>query len=109
MKVVINNNWGGFGCGVDETTRDWLRQFRYDGNKRADTELVRFVENNPDKCGDLIVIELPNEATDFDIQDYDGIETMVFVVDGKIYYADGDFDLDEFYGIETDDDDDDWD
>ena len=57
----------------------------------------------------MIVIELPDNATDFDIQDYDGIETIVFVVDGKICYADGDFDLNEFYGIETDDDDDDWD
>lgn len=107
MKVVINNNWGGFGFGVHESKRDWVRQFEYDGKKRADIELVNFVENNPEKCGDLIVIELPDEATDLDIQDYDGMETMVFVVDGKIYYADGDFCLDEFYGIETDDED--WD
>ena len=35
----------------------------------------------------LKVIEIPDNATDWDVEDYDGIERIVYVVDGKLNYA----------------------
>lgn len=33
---------------------------------------------------DLIIVDIPDEATDWQLQDYDGIESIIYVVDGKI-------------------------
>ena len=30
---------------------------------------------------------IPDNATDWDIEDYDGNETLIYVVDGKIHYC----------------------
>ena len=84
MKIVINANFGGYGCDVSEQYVDLVD--RYEGD-RTNPELVAFVENHPDDCGDLAVMTIPHNATDWDIQDYDGSETLIYVVDGKIHYC----------------------
>lgn len=33
----------------------------------------------------LIVVEIPDESTDYYIEDYDGVESVIYVVDGKIH------------------------
>ena len=83
MKIVINADFGGYGCDVSEQYVDLVD--RYEGD-RTNPELVSFVENHPDDCGDLAVMTIPDNATDWDIQDYDGSETLIYVVDGKIHY-----------------------
>lgn len=35
----------------------------------------------------LKVIEVPDTCTDYEIDEYDGIERVTYVVDGKLYYA----------------------
>ena len=84
MKIVINANFGGYGCDVSEQYEDLVD--RYEGD-RTNPELVSFVENHPDDCGDLAVMTIPDNATDWDIQDYDGNEDLIYVVDGKIHYC----------------------
>ena len=84
MKIVINANFGGYGCDVSEQYVDLVD--RYEGD-RTNSELVAFVENHPDDCGDLAVMTIPDNATDWDIQDYDGNEDLIYVVDGKIHYC----------------------
>ena len=84
MKIVINVDFGGYGCDVSEQYVDLVD--RYEGD-RTNPELVSFVENHPDDCGDLAVMTIPDNATDWDIQDYDGSETLIYVVDGKIHYC----------------------
>ena len=84
MKIVINADFGGYGCDVSEQYVDLVD--RYEGD-RTNPELVSFVENHPDDCGDLAVMTIPDNATDWDIQDYDGSETLIYVVDGKIHYC----------------------
>ena len=84
MKIVINANFGGYGCDVSEQYVDLVD--RYEGD-RTNPELVSFVENHPDDCGDLAVMTIPDNATDWDIQDYDGNEDLIYVVDGKIHYC----------------------
>ena len=84
MKIVINANFGGYGCDVSEQYVDLVD--RYEGD-RTNPELVTFVENHPNDCGDLAVMTIPDNATDWDIEDYDGNETLIYVVDGKIHYC----------------------
>ena len=84
MKIVINANFGGYGCDVSEQYVDLVD--RYEGD-RTNPELVAFVENHSDDCGDLAVMTIPDNATDWDIQDYDGNEDLIYVVDGKIHYC----------------------
>ena len=82
MKLVKNSNYGGFGYGVAEEYKKFVRECEDD---RTNAKLVEFVENNEDDCGDLEVVELPDNTTDYLIEDYDGFETIYYVVDGKIH------------------------
>ena len=83
MKIVLNKDYGGFGYGVAPEYGDFVRNC----NDRTNPELVAFVESHPDKCGDLEVVEIPDETTDWDIDEHDGWETLIHVVGGKIHYA----------------------
>ena len=81
MKIVINGDFGGYGCDVAEEFEELVE--RYEDNRTA-PELVEVVENHPEECGDLTVVEIPDTATDYYINEYDGFESVLFVVDGKI-------------------------
>ena len=85
MKIVLNKEFGGFGCNVTEQYQDWIYKFESETERTA-PELIKFVETHPNDCGDLKVIEIPDESTDWDINEYDGLESVVYVVDGKIYW-----------------------
>jgi hypothetical protein len=85
MKIVVNGAFGGYGLGVDKELKSLIN--KYEGGDRTNPELVACVENNPNRCGDLEIIEIPDNATDWDINEYDGLETVIYVVDGKIRYA----------------------
>lgn len=84
MKMVINANYGGFGLDVAEQYEDWVRDFEGD---RFNAELVEFVETHPDECGDLAVITIPEEATDWEMDECDGWESVIYVLNGKIVHA----------------------
>lgn len=84
MKIVINGDFGGYGLGVDEQYDDFVTERQDD---RTDAELVEFVETHPHERGDLCVVEIPDTATDWDIDEYDGFERVIYVLDGKLHYA----------------------
>lgn len=84
MKIVINGDFGGFGYLVDSRYEDMVRSHCDD---RTNPELIQFVENNPSLCGDLDVVTIPDSATDWQVDEYDGLETVIYVVNGKIYWA----------------------
>ena len=84
MKIVVNADFGSFGYGVSKEYEECV--FAYE-NDRANSELVAFVENHPDDCGDLAIMTIPDNATDWDIQEYDGNENLIYVVNGKIHYC----------------------
>ena len=87
MKMVINADFGGFGFGVADQYEDWVRELECD---RFNAELVEFVETHPDECGDLAVITIPEEATDWEMNEYDGWESIIYVLNGKIVHAEVD-------------------
>ena len=88
MKILINNTYGGFGLSdavYEKIGNDW------DGS-RDDPKLISAVEElgleeSGGYCAKLAIVEIPDEATDWDIDEYDGWESVIYVVDGKIHYS----------------------
>lgn len=82
MNIVVNRSWGSFH--IPKEIADKRGLSIYDDIDRTDEELVEYVETHDSS---LKVLSIPDEATDWDIWDYDGMETIIFVVGGKIYFA----------------------
>lgn len=82
MDIVVNRTWGSFK--IPKEIADKRGLSIYDDIDRTDEELVEYVNAHDSS---LKVLSIPDEATDWDIWDYDGMETIIFVVGGKIYFA----------------------
>ena len=94
MKVVINRCYGGFGLS-DEFMEAYpqFEEYNYawhnDKDKRTDKDFISALENfglekADTRFSSLEIIELPNNTTDWEIDEYDGSESITCVVDGKI-------------------------
>lgn len=84
MKLVLNRNYGGFGYGCKGNCEAIARKFEEERNA---PELVEMVEVMPELCGDLCIVEIPDTTTDYHIDEYDGFESVVYVVNGKLHWA----------------------
>lgn len=82
MDIVVNRTWGSFK--IPKEIADKRGLSIYDDIDRTDEELVEYVNAHDSS---LKVLSIPDEATDWDIWGYDGMETIIFVVGGKIYFA----------------------
>lgn len=82
MDIVVNRTWGSFK--IPKEIADKRGLSIYDDIDRTDEELVEYVRTHDSS---LKVLSIPDETTDWDIWDYDGMETIIFVVGGKIYFA----------------------
>lgn len=83
MKYVINNEFGGFSVPANLIKENnWNNKYLYSEEIRTDIKLIEWVENHPDD--ELAIVDIPEEATDFMINDYDGKETVFAVINGKI-------------------------
>lgn len=87
MKIVVNECYGGFS--VSEWAAEKLNlESRYEAD-RTDTALIALIEEygaekvNGD-CADLVIAEIPEEATDWTVNEYDGQEELLYVINGKI-------------------------
>lgn len=90
MKLVINRCIGGsFRLPSKFCERYGLDT--HDDIDRTDERLISYVEENGGEVeredSFLHVVEIPDNATDWKLDDYCGIEEITYVVDGKIYYA----------------------
>ena len=94
MKIVINKRYGSFELPTEFCTIYELDE--YDGIDRADTRLVDFLESYFAATGKksysgrfskLVIKEIPDIATDWDISEYDGVESIIYVVDGQLHWA----------------------
>ena len=85
MKYIINANYGGYG--VEQEVMDKLGLTEEQAYDRQNPELIKYIEEGNDvNEGDLVVVEIPDEATDFEVDEYDGYESIIAVVDGKIVH-----------------------
>ena len=90
MKVIINNCFGGFSISDELERRLNLEGVWYDEDDiRTNPVAIAAVEENSNKasgcCANLRVVEVPDEATDYMVTEYDGAETLYYVLDGKIH------------------------
>lgn len=92
MKIVINTCYGGFGISDEALADLGVEEDRaYDGGFRTNEALVALIEEKgSDYCSDefalLKVVEIPDEITDWEISEYDGIEEVLAVINGKIHH-----------------------
>lgn len=82
-KIVINAPYGGFRLGSGFVKAYGLES-PYTDIERDDEDLVKWIESHPDDNPNLCVIEIPDKATDYMINEYDGAETVIMVIDGKL-------------------------
>lgn len=92
MKFVLNKCFGGFGVSdIAAKVLDLEDRWDADSLDRDDPNLVKVVEtlgkiaNGPNAA--LCVVEIPDNTTDWELDDYDGVESIIYVVDGKIYHT----------------------
>lgn len=88
MKLVINADYGGFGINRKWEAKNCEKDCK--GDCRECAKLIRAIEekeNINDDFSKLAVVEFPDEATDYELLEYDGIESLLYVLDGKIRYA----------------------
>lgn len=90
MKLVVNICFGGFNL-PDDVMEELGYIFADDPNIRGDLRLIKMVEENPERFEfnytKLRVVEIPSAATDYEINEYDGLETVTYVLDGKIEHV----------------------
>lgn len=90
MKIVINRCFGGFGLS-DACEKALGLGDDYDCDDiRTDERLIALVEKDSAfasyEYAKLVVVEIPDNATDYEINEYDGLESVIAVVDGKIVH-----------------------
>ena len=88
MKLVINPSYGGFDINEKWKVENCRKNCKEDCRKCA--KLIHAIEDRENVNGNysrLAVVDFPDEATDYEILDYDGSESLLYVLDGKIRYA----------------------
>ena len=93
MKIAINKCYGGFELSKFACEKLGCGPFYYDEQgERTDERLINLIETYGSEkcsggCAALIIVEIPDENTDWEIDEYDGIESVTYVIDGKIHHA----------------------
>ena len=89
MKVVLNKMFGGFS--LSHKFCDVYPQFNCYGEDQDNQELIKCIEefgiNNAQGINaEFEIVELPSETTDYYIDEYDGYNQLIYVVDGKLNF-----------------------
>ena len=92
MKFVINRCYGGFGLSNEARKALGMTENEWDSEiRRDDPELIKVVEEMGEDAegssADLEIVEIPDDATDWEVDEYDGLERIIYVEDGKLHYA----------------------
>lgn len=87
MKIIINRCFGGAGLNKDAADKyNHGEEYWFD---REDASLIAAIENGENINSDfskLEVVSIPDEVTDYEINEYDGMESIICVIDGKLYH-----------------------
>ena len=91
MLMVLNKCWGGFS--LSEQAAEVLGlDSGYSDIDPTDPALIALIQERGSdwvsgRCAKLRIVEIPEEATDWEMNEYDGIESITYVVGGKLYHA----------------------
>jgi hypothetical protein len=96
MKVVINRCFGGFSVSKEIYE---MMGLEWDGygyafdDDRTNEKLIECIEkigteksSEEYRFASLEVVEIPDNATDWEISNYDGVEEVIAVIDGKLVH-----------------------
>ena len=89
MKIVVNRAYG-----IYSLPRRFCDMYNIIGLDeentvdRTDKRLVEYVEKYGGETGfgKIEAVYIPDNVTDWEIWEYDGYETVIYVVDGKIHH-----------------------
>ena len=87
MKIVINACFGGFSLPTEFCEKYNVTEYD-DDIERTDERLVSMIESGnftQPRFSKLVVKKIPENSTDYIINEYDGAESIYYVVDGKIH------------------------
>ena len=94
MTFVLNKCYGGFSISqfaADKLGLESYFDFDISDSLMVDALASLITEFGSEKCSGsfakLRVVEIPDYATDYQIDEYDGFETIIYVVNGKIHRA----------------------
>lgn len=96
MKIVLNKKFGGFGLSKEASQRlesvTGMQPYAFDDHLlRRHPDLVAVVEEMGQKANglyaSLCVVNIPDNFTDLQIMEFDGMEKVVYVLDGYIHFA----------------------
>ena len=88
MKLVLNKTYGAFKM-PPEIMEKYGYECPYDPIARDNPDLIEYVERYGYECRGTVlrVVIISDEATDFEMIDYDGVESVVYIVDGKLRWV----------------------
>lgn len=95
MKIILNKCFGGFSLSdyAEELMGFELDSYYDPDDIRTDAQLIAYMEAFGSKrmsdstFSKLVLVEIPDTFTDYEVNDYDGWEHLTYVVDGKLYHA----------------------
>lgn len=93
MKLVLNLCYGGFG--ISDEALEILKRVGYNEwecDRNTFQPLIELIEERGSdfvsgNYSALTIVEIPDEATDYEITEYDGFEGVTYVLDGKLHHA----------------------
>ena len=88
-QVVINPVWGSFHCPEEVQVKTGMYTYTDKLEDRQNPELIAWVQQHQDET-DLIVINLPDTASNICIHEDDGMEELSAVINGKTWWFNDD-------------------
>lgn len=85
LYLAVNRNWGSFHVPAEVAIAIGCDRYDNSDEVRCDPVLIDWIRNHPDE--NLKVARIPDWTTDFRVLDYDGMESVICCVDGKLVYA----------------------
>lgn len=92
MTFILNKCYGGWSISDFAMEQLGLDSNYPDMDEVNEKKLADLINQyGTEKCSGhsarLKVVEIPDNITDFEIDEYDGIERITYVIDGKLYHA----------------------
>lgn len=94
-EILVNKKYGGFGFSKEmkeELGKRLGEKIDWDDDYATNPEAVALVKERGSKWASgrfakLEIVEIPDEATDWCLEENDGLEQIVYVVNGKLHWA----------------------